>query len=460
MVRHARATTTPAVGSGRAPARRLSHSRSVPSNLRAWVGWTLRVTGRVREERAFVSRELAPRRGLVGALVALVALGLPPSARGQGRPDARTGAPTSGLCTLTRGVRLATEGRVPDPRRALSVTATATGALVFFRARGTDELVVVRVDDALARVGEDRVVAAPVTAFAVTSAPGGAALVAAERVAQGGRDSHDDVVLARLDTAGEARNVPRLLARVQRCDGVSILANEFGTMVAWGTLEGPASVTVVTDARGAPVGRARVVVQASSPTLAIFGGSARFAMAARSDEGASLLHIDGSGAAIDRVARPGTPTALVGLSSAVLSFATDADALSLTRWSPGSAPIEVGLALPRGVPPSSRMVHATADRATALTLFDDPSGREHLVRVAPDGSSWLLATLAGARGALAPSLDAGSLFVAAHGVDGAILLQRWACPGAAPSAPIALVPASAPDAGVPVTDASRRPALP
>jgi hypothetical protein len=393
-------------------------------------------------------------RGALGALVMLAVLSGRGAARAQGRPDVRGAPAASAGCTLVRERALATGTRALDPRHPLSIAATATGALVVFRARGTDELVVVRVDDGLARVADDRVVAGPVIAFALTSAPGGAALAAVERGTRGGRDVYDEVILARLDTAGEARNVPRVLARVQRCDGVSILVNELGAMVAWGTADGPASATVVTDARGVPVGSVRTVVPASSPTLASFAGGGRFAMMTRSDAGASLSLLDGSGAAVDGVARGGVPVAIVGASSTVLSFAMNGDALTLARWSPGSAPVESVLVLPRGVSPVARLVHATSDRTTALALFDDPSGREHLVRVSPDGATARLATLTGARGALAPSLDAGAFFLAAHGPDGGLSLQRWTCPGV-PS-PVAVAASSpSPDGGAPLIDPAR-----
>ena len=95
-----------------------------------------------------------------------LALCISGAASAQTRPEPRPVAPPA-LCTLVRSNSLAFAAPAPAPnaQTQLQLASTATGAIVAFRARTSDELVVLRVDDSFVRVGEDRVVAGPVTAF-------------------------------------------------------------------------------------------------------------------------------------------------------------------------------------------------------------------------------------------------------------------------------------------------------
>jgi hypothetical protein len=297
--------------------------------------------------------------------------------------------------------------------------------MIAFRAQTSDELVVVRVDDSFARIGEDRVVAGPVTAFSLAAAPGGAVLVAAERVARDGRDAHDDVLIARLDANGNARNIPRSLARTTRCDGVAVRPSATGFVVAWGSRDGPTTSTVTLDARGVPTARARVVVDASAPMMVALTGDTRFAMTVRGTSGSSLLHLDESGASVEAFTLSMPSTVIAALPSNVLVFSATAD--SLARWWPGSSVSEQVLPLSRMLGPSLQIVSAHHDRAVLLVV-DDRSGREHLVRVTSDASTTLLASFVGVRGAVAPSLDGSSLVTVTHNSIGGLDLARWSCP--------------------------------
>lgn len=363
---------------------------------------------------------------MIASAVGLSLSAIEPSApRAQTRPqDTRA----SGACTLLRSsvVRFGAEA-TPNAQTPLAIAATATGAIVAFRARVRDELWLLRVDDNFARAGEDRVAAGPVTAFSLVSAPGGAVLAMAERVARDGRDAHDDVLIARLDAAGNARNVPRSLARVARCDGVAVRPSATGFVVAWGSLDGPTTTTVTTDARGVPNARARGVVDASSPRMVSLTGDTRFALSVSGPSGSSILHLDETGASVEAIAQNATPVAIVALPSVVLSFASSGENVALTRWWPAATPAEFGVLLPRSIT-SPRVISSAADRNAAILVVDDRAEREHLVRVATDGSSTLLASFAGSNGASALALDASTLFAATHAPNGAIELQRWSCP--------------------------------
>ncbi len=364
------------------------------------------------------------------ALSSAIALTLtavdPAPSRAQARPPEPRSA---GVCTLLRSsvLRFAPEA-APNPQSTIAIAATATGAIVAFRARTRDELVILRVDDNFARAGEDRVAAGPVTAFSLVSAPGGAALVMAERVARDGRDAHDDVLLARLDAAGNARNVPRSLARVARCDGVAVRPSATGFVAAWGSLDGPTTSTVTTDTRGVPNARPRVVVDASSPRMVSLTGETRFAISVSGPAGSSLLHLDETGASVEAIAQSATPVALVALPSIVLSFASSGDNVGLTRWWPAATPVEYSVALPRSIAGGARVVSSASDRSSAVLVVDDRAEREHLVRIAPDGTPVLLASFAGSNGASASALDGNTLFSATHAPSGGVELARWSCP--------------------------------
>lgn len=388
-------------------------------------------------------------RGALAWLGALVALCASSGALAQSRPVSSV-APAG--CVLQRASALSFAAPSPAPNGSaqLSIAATATGAIVAFRARTTDELVVLRVDDNLARAGEDRVVAGPVHAFALVASPGGAALVAAERVAHDGRDAHDAIVLARLDAAGNARNIPRSLARATRCDAVAVRPSATGFVVAWGSLDGPSTSTVTTDGRGVPNARPRVVVDASAPMMVSLTGDTRFAMAVRSASGASLLHLDESGASVEAIPLNGAPAALVALPSSVLTVTTSGDAQALTRWWPTTPSSELSLNLQRIVGAQPQIVSASNDRA-ALLVVDDRNSREHLVRVAIDGSATALASWTGARGAVTPALDGSSLFSVTHTPLGALEVARWSCPRPPSTQPTASTSNAQPGA---VTDAS------
>lgn len=348
------------------------------------------------------------------------------AARAQSRPIS-SAAPAGCVLQRASALSFAAPSPAPNANAQLSIAATATGALVAFRARTTDELVVLRIDDNLARAGEDRVVAGPVHAFALVASPGGAALVAAERVAHDGRDAHDAIVLARLDTAGNARNIPRALARTTRCDAVAVRPSATGFVLAWGSLEGPSTSTVTTDGRGVPTARPRVVVDASAPMMVSLTGDTRFAMAVRSASGASLLHLDESGASVEAIALNGAPAALVALPSTVLTVSTSGDAQALTRWWPNTLSSELSLSFQRIVGAQPQIVSASNDRA-ALLVVDDRNGREHLVRVTTDGNATALASWTGAHGAVTPALDGSSLFSVTHTPVGALEVARWSCP--------------------------------
>lgn len=367
------------------------------------------------------------------APLALFLLLSPTTALAQARPDLRP-VGTPALCTLVRAASLTFAAPMPAPnaQTQLQLASTATGAIVAFRARTSDELVVLRVDDSLSRAGEDRVVAGPVTAFSLVSAPGGAVLTAAERVARDGRDAHDDVLFARLDTSGNARNIPRSLARTTRCDGVAVRPSATGFVVAWGSLDGPTTSTVTLDTRGVPNARARVVVEASAPMMVALTGDTRFAMSVRSASATSLLHLDESGASVEAFSLSSPAAAMVGLPSNVLVFASSADTSGLTRWWPSSPASELTFTWPRTLGPSPQIVSANNDRA-ALVVVDDRNGREHLVRVGSDGASAWLASYVGARGSVAPSLDGSSLVSVTHNLSGGLDLARWTCPRTAPS---------------------------
>ncbi|MFO0560763.1 MAG: hypothetical protein U0269_22290 [Polyangiales bacterium] len=355
-----------------------------------------------------------------------LALCISGAASAQTRPEPRPVAPPA-LCTLVRSNSLAFAAPAPAPnaQTQLQLASTATGAIVAFRARTSDELVVLRVDDSFVRVGEDRVVAGPVTAFSLAAAPGGAVLAAAERVARDGRDAHDDVLIARLDANGNARNIPRSLARTTRCDGVAVRPSATGFVVAWGSLDGPTTSTVTVDTRGVPTARARVVVDASAPMMVALTGETRFAMTVRGASGSSLLHLDESGASVEAFTLSAQAAVIAALPSNVLVFSAAADGVA--RWWPSSAVSEQPLLLSRTLGPSLQLVSAHNDRA-ALIVVDDRSGREHLVRVTSDGGSALLASIAGARGAVAPSLDGSSLVSVTHNSVGGLDLARWTCP--------------------------------
>jgi hypothetical protein len=406
-------------------------------------------------------KRISPAKTQLAVTMLALSTALSQRAYGQVRPDPRGVAPPA-LCTLLRSNTLTFVGSSPAPngQTQLSIASTATGAIVAFRARATDELVVLRVDDSLARAGEDRVVAGPVTAFALTAAPGGAALVAAERVARDGRDAHDDVLFARLDAAGMARNVPRSLARAVRCDGVAVRPSATGFVVAWGSLDGPSTSTVTTDFRGVPNARPRIVVDASAPMMVALTGDTRFAMTVRNTNGASLMHLDESGAAVEAFALSSPASAIAALPSAVLALSSNAnpnpDAVALARWWPSSALAESTAALPRSLGPQPQIVSAHNDRA-ALVVIDDRNGREHVVRVGSDGSTSWLASYVGARGAVAPSLDASSLFSVTHNPAGGLDLSRWSCPRAVtPTITPAVQPPTNPpsDAGPDSADAA------
>src|SRR2546425_193030 len=66
---------------------------------------------------------------------------------------------------------------------------------------------------------------------------------------EGGRD----VVLARVSSAGEAQNVPRVLARADvPVDAVSVAATGTGYLIAWSTRDDHGVYAVTTDALGVP----------------------------------------------------------------------------------------------------------------------------------------------------------------------------------------------------------------
>lgn len=366
------------------------------------------------------------------ALVALVACfgALAPHwTQAQTRAQEPRSAAVTGVCTLLRASALrGAAAELVHPRAPLAIAATATGAIIAARARASDDLWLIRVDDSLARADEDRLVGGPVTSFALAAAPGGAVLAMAERVARDGRDAHDDVLLARLDTVGNARNVPRSLGRVLRCDGVTARPSATGFVVAWGSLDGPTTTTVTTDARGVPNARARVVVDASMPRMVALTGETRFAVSVSGPSGSSLLHLDESGASVEAFALGGTPVALVALPNAVLTFSTVSESLAFARWWPSSALVETNLALPRSITAATHVSASSADRASAVLLVDDRAGREHLVRVSIDGTTSLLASFAGARGAVTHALDGASLLTVTHGTAGGLDLARWSCP--------------------------------
>jgi hypothetical protein len=376
-------------------------------------------------------------------------------AAAQSRNDVRSGVAVSNICTLQRSVALLPETpeATPDARYPLAVVATATGALVAFRT-ATDTVYVARVDDTLSRVARDRAVSGPVVAFALATAPGGAVMLSAERDAQDGRDAREVLLLARLDTAANARNIPRALARVLRCDGVAITATATGFLAAWGAMSGPSTSTLTLDARGVPNATARIVVDGSAPSLVALTGATRFALSSVSATGHRLSHLDETGAAVEGWPLVARPRALVALSNVSLVFEANGESLSIARWWPGSALVEFTANSLRSVLNDTQVVQAISDRNSALVLVDHGNASEQFVRVQSDGTSTLLASRTGTHGAVAQALDGGSFFSAAHTIGHAgIELQRWQCPRTIvgptpPSSPNASVPN---DAGLPPT---------
>lgn len=357
-----------------------------------------------------------------------------PRSHAQARTEARASASATG-CTLIRSANLQLNAAsIASTGGTIAAVATATGWLLAYRAR-TDAVWIARLDDSLVRVDEDRQVSGPVAAFAMVPAPGGAVLVLAER------DRHDvassDVLLARVDTRGDARNVPRQLGRVSGCDGVAVTPSIHGFVVAWGSREGPTTSTVTTDLRGVATARSRVVVDASMPVLTALTGQTRFAMIARGAAGSTLLHLDESAAAIEAWPLQGRGRTLVALPSQVLAWSSSGDDGTLaTRWWPGAAPIELSNASLRAITPSMLAVTSVADRYGVLAMIQDSTGRELLVRVGNDGVASSLGLRGSGSGALAASLDNTAVLVVNHRADGALAVQHEQCPRMPTLAPI------------------------
>lgn len=336
------------------------------------------------------------------------------------------------------------------------LAATPEGALVAWRAAGARPSVwatalALGADGALARRGEEREIAGPARAFDITSAPGGAALAVIERTARG-----DEVVLARLDEEGLARNVPRVVGRVRDPDGLSIVWNELGYVVAWGargsggdaqdtpeSLEPRGSATyeaaragtwvVVTDARGVPRARVRRVRPGRAPVLAFSPGGASLALTVRGEETALLLLDEGahvrdeyrwSPLAQGLAALPSGPTFFSAL-------ATEGGTLVVARGGTGVGSSEQA-ALYRGPVASVRSV--AADRGGVVLVLGESEGRESLVRVGSDGVVQQLATRAGTRGA-AVSSGEGAFFWAGFDATNRVRVTHVSCPRPAPYAP-------------------------
>lgn len=402
--------------------------------------------------------------------------------RNDSRPVPVSAGTSSGVCTLQRSVALLPENAdaTPDARYPLGLVSTATGALIAYRT-AADNVYIIRVDDGLGRVARDRVVTGPVASFSLASAPGGAALLSAERDAQDGRDEREVLLLARLDTAGNARNIPRALSRVLHCDGVAIVATATGFLTAWGTTSGPSTTTMTLDARGVPNAAARIVVDGSAPTLIALTGATRFAMttinagtpnasvsspvaSGATALGPTLSHLDESGAAVEGWPLSASPRTVVTLPSVALVFGVNSDSFSITRWWPGNSPTEFTANAMRAVVNDTRVMQAISERNSAIVLVDNGNASEQFVRVQPDGTSTLLASRTGTHGALAPSLDGSSegasFLSAAHTIGHAgVELQRWICPrtSLAPTVPVSPVTPSVPDAGAAVVSPTPAP---
>ncbi len=373
----------------------------------------------------------------------------------QARNDPRVLPVSAGACTVTRSVALLPESgeATPDARYSLSVVSTATGALIAYRT-AADTVYIARVDDALGRVARDRVVSGPVAAFSLASAPGGAVLLSAERDAQDGRDEREMLLFARLDTAGNARNIPRLLARVLHCDGVAVTPSATGFLTAWGTVSGPSTSTLTLDVRGIPNAAGRIVVDGSSPRLVALTGGTRFAMTTEGPTGQAMSHIDETGAAVEGWPLMAPTRALVTLPSASIAFGVTGDSLSISRWWPGNSPTEFTANSLRAVLSDTRILQSIGERNSAILLVDVGNASEQFVRVQSDGTATLLASRTGTHGAFANALDSAldswSFFSAAHTVGHAgIELQRWLCPRTTVVSPL---PISQPS--TPATDAS------
>jgi hypothetical protein len=290
------------------------------------------------------------------------------------------------------------------------------------------------------RATDDRELARPAGVFAATAAPGGAAIVMVERQ----RHGEDALLLARVATDGEARNVPRELVRANGIDGVSIAWTGTGYVIAWSVAgEARGTFVVEADPRGVPVGSSHRALDASGPRLATLAGSSDVVLVSTAGADPAGTVLDGEGNATDGTSWPATARRIAagptgyGVFSVALPIGPDgAIAPVAVRWSPGSPPTQSDA--PIRLAAGTTVVDVVGDRGGILATFDEPSGRELIARIAPDGAAGILATRMGSLGVIEPASD-GTIWVLGHEPappgQAHLAMVQVVCPRAAPPTP-------------------------
>ncbi len=354
---------------------------------------------------------------------ALLALSLAnASAVAQPRDGARRAPaePVSLAATVVRHLVVAPGDPVDalDPAVAPVMVFTADGALLVTRDRAGG-LSMAHLDAALHRADAPRTLCAPAEAYAmVHSPPGhdGAAVLYVER--------DREVVLATVDPAGAARNVPRMLLRADEpVTAVALCPTDGGWATAWTTATGAAWVTWV-DLLGVPRVAPRRVADGASPRLTWLPASQSTAL----------------------VLAPG------GASTEALAvlFGTDGTVVSRTRWPAGAlGPVEIAaamstvqlaasgapslvrvgsagpLALEPGAPPREGMsLAAVADAGgvVAVLLTDLRGQRQAVACITPDAPAGAAVAVTVRAGATTP----GSLAVRGDGAVFALARETGA----------------------------------
>jgi hypothetical protein len=309
------------------------------------------------------------------------------------------------------------------------------------------------------RAGEDRLVAQPAGPFALAPAPSGGVLAVVEADRRSGGQV---VLLARVTSNGEARNVPREMVRTEGVDGVAVAWTGTGYAVAWGARGGPSpgSYVIFTDARGVPRGPARRLLDATGPRLVSLPNADAVVLSATGGSGDPTfvaLALDGTTTASTRV--PASVRTLSaspsGASASSLVARPDPEggtSFGLFRWSIDAPPSEIDVALHMSA--GASVLALVPDRAGLLATIEEPQlGRELVVRVALDGSATLLAARPGSLGAAVANAD-GAITVVGHEPPplgaGRLALVQLACPRASPASSNVptVTEGNAPDAAV------------
>lgn len=238
-------------------------------------------------------------------------------------------------CTVSHHTLVGLDGDAVDATQAPCVATVREGALVLWRSRG-GALRLAVVDAGWRLGGPARELSSEAGAFAMVETPSGAAVVYVER--------DRELVFARVNTRGEAQNVPRLLLRAaEELREVALVRTDVGWLVFCRDERQGVMVRAL-DVRGVPRGAGISVGQ----------GRALRARWLRS-QGLAVLVLEGG----------------EGEEPTLLSMTSAGEVLARSRWPVGTAgpfelpdglyaaqPTATGGALLLRVPPAGVMVSA------------------------------------------------------------------------------------------------------